>query len=444
MVRVQGTEFGDYRLLRLLGEGGFAEVYVAEHKHLPGNLAAIKLLKGSFTPQQIEMLRQEALIISKLDHPHIVQLRTFSIERKVPYLIMAYASGGSLATRHKMGTPLPLLTICEYVRQIATALHYAHSQRIIHRDIKPENILLTQDGRLQVADFGIAIMAQNTKIAQGAQGAQEIVGTWTYMAPEQFTGQSEPASDQYALGIMVYQWLCGNPPFTDSIYTLPYQHMSEPPPSLSRRIPALLPNIEPVVMKALAKKPAERFASLTAFAQAFEEACTTSPIGTTLFTYKHLGGVVNCAAWSPDGTCIASGGDDATVRIWDVRTGETLITLRGHSERVNAVGWSPDGSLLASASDDKTVQAWKVGSGKMVRRYEGHSSSVWAVGWSPDGSLVASASWDQTVQVWEVSTGKVLLTYRGHFTGVRDVAWSPDGGRIVSAGDEVRVWVAPH
>jgi eukaryotic-like serine/threonine-protein kinase len=103
---------------------------------------------------------------------------------------MAYAPGGSLATRHELGTPLPLSTIREYVRQIASALHYAHSQQITHRDIKPENILLAQDGRLQVADFGIAIMAQNT------QTAQEIVGSWTYMAPEQFQGRAEPASDQ--------------------------------------------------------------------------------------------------------------------------------------------------------------------------------------------------------------------------------------------------------
>jgi serine/threonine protein kinase len=392
-----GQRLGDYRLVRKLGEGGFAEVYEAEHLFL-GTRAAIKLLKGTFTPAQVEGLRQEARAVIQLDHQHIIRAYGFSIERKTPYLIMAYAPGGSLATRHEQGTPLPLETIRAYVRQIAAALQYAHDQKITHRDIKPENILLAQDGRLQVADFGIAIMAQTT------QATQEIVGSWTYMAPEQFTGQAEPASDQYALGIMVYEWLCGEPPFTGngSIYALPYQHMNEPPPSLCQRIPPISSRIEQVVMKALAKQPGERFASVPAFAQALEAACTTPPIGTTLLTYEHLGGQANVVAWSPDGTRGASGGDDATVRIWDVATGQTLLTRRGHSAPVTAIAWSPDGRLLASAS------------------------------------------YDHTVQVWEASTGKVLLTYRGHFTLVRDVAWSPDGEQIASAGYEVRVWVAPH
>ena len=121
MVRAQGTQLGDYRLVRLLGEGGFAEVYEAEHVHLPGVLAAIKLLKGYFTPQQIEALRREALVVSKLDHPHIVQGRTFSIEQDIPYLVMAYAQGGALKQKYPRGTRMGLAEILAYVRPIAAA-----------------------------------------------------------------------------------------------------------------------------------------------------------------------------------------------------------------------------------------------------------------------------------------------------------------------------------
>jgi serine/threonine protein kinase len=132
--------------VRRLGEGGFAEVYEAEHVHL-GTKAAIKLLKGELSPQLIEGLRQEARLVMNLDHPQIVHVLGFSLERRVPYLVMAYAPGGSLDLLHPRGTRLPLDTILAYVRQIAAALQYAHEQGIVHRDIKPGNFLLAKDGR---------------------------------------------------------------------------------------------------------------------------------------------------------------------------------------------------------------------------------------------------------------------------------------------------------
>jgi serine/threonine protein kinase len=134
-----------------LGEGGFAEVYEAEHLHLPGLRAAIKLLKGSFTPQQIEELRQEALVVGKLDHPHIVQLRTFSIERGMPYLVMAYAQGGALNRKHPRGTRMTLPEILAYVRPVAAALQYAHRGLtppfcLAHLDVEYQNLAYGKQG----------------------------------------------------------------------------------------------------------------------------------------------------------------------------------------------------------------------------------------------------------------------------------------------------------
>lgn len=270
MTSYLNQRFGDYRLIRLLGSGGFADVYEADHLYLPGTKAAIKILKDTFSAQQLELLRKEAQIIGDLDHPHIVRLLTFSVEHNIPYLVMPYASGGSLDKLHPRGTPLPLATILSYVHQIANALHYAHQQRVIHCDIKPANFLLARDGRVQVSDFGIALVIQNSKSIT----LQEVAGTWVYMSPEQFRGKAGSASDQYSLGIVVYQWLCGQVPFTGNgnMYNIPKQHEEMPPPSLCEQLPDLSPAIEQVVFKALAKKPEDRFASIKDFADALEEA----------------------------------------------------------------------------------------------------------------------------------------------------------------------------
>lgn len=433
-------QFGDYQLERLLGEGGFAEVYEARQIHL-GTKAAIKVLKASFTPQQIEELRKEALIISELgeQHPHIVRLLTFSIERSIPYLVMSYAPGGSLDKLHPRGKILPLPTIVTYVRQIAAALQHAHNQCIIHRDIKPANFLLLQDGQVQVADFGLALMAHSST----SWTPQEIVGTWIYMAPEQFQRQAVPASDQYALGIVVYQWLCGEPPFTGegSMYALPHQHMNNPPPSLCMRNLDVPAEVEQVVFKALAKKPEERYASIQAFADALAQATKKPSLGTTLLVYEQQGDTINTLAWSPDGTCIASGGCDTATSICDATTGKTLLTLRGPTNPVRMAAWSPDGRWLASASRDQTVYVWEASTGRLLYRYHTYSSHVLTIAWSPDGRWLASGNADKTVHVWEASTGRLLHRYQAYTFSAQAVTWSPDGRSLAASHADYTVHV---
>src|SRR5947199_145411 len=443
MPQYLNIQFGDYQLERLLGEGGFAEVYEARQIHL-GTKAAIKVLKASFTPQQIEELRKEALIISELgeQHPHIVRLLTFSIERSIPYLVMSDAPGRSLDKLHPRGKILPLPTIVTYVRQIAAALQHAHNQCIIHRDIKPANFLLLQDGQVQVADFGLALMAHSST----SWTPQEIVGTWIYMAPEQFQRQAVPASDQYALGIVVYQWLCGEPPFTGegSMYALPHQHMNNPPPSLCMRNLDVPAEVEQVVFKALAKKPEERYASIQAFADALAQATKKPSLGTTLLVYEQQGDTINTLAWSPDGTCIASGGCDTAISICDATTGKTLLTLRGPTNPVRMAAWSPDGRWLASASRDQTVYVWEASTGRLLYRYHTYSSHVLTIAWSPDGLWLASGNDDKTVHVWEASTGRLLHHYQAHSSHVHTIAWSPDGCLLASSSDDhtVHIWAA--
>lgn len=126
---------------------------------------------------------------------------------------MEYAPGGTLRQLYPKGTRLPLQTVVSYVKQVASALQYAHEQRLIHRDLKPENLLLGPEQQIWLSDFGLALVAHSMR----SQSLQQTAGTLAYMAPEQIEGHPRPSSDQYALGVVVYKWLCGNLPFEDSV-----------------------------------------------------------------------------------------------------------------------------------------------------------------------------------------------------------------------------------
>src|SRR5437899_1682351 len=181
---------------------------------------------------------------------------------------MDYAPNDTLRHRHPRGTRLPSAVFLPYVKQVASALQYAHDQKLIHRDIKPENMLLGRNNEVLLSDFGIAMITQSSRY----QATQEAAGTITYMAPEQVQGKPRLASDQYALGIAVYEWLCGTRPFHGSFTEIATQHIFTPPPPLHDKVPTLPPEVEAVVMTALTKDPQKRFASVTAFATALEQA----------------------------------------------------------------------------------------------------------------------------------------------------------------------------
>ena len=263
-----GQQLGSYRLLRKIGQGSFAEVYQGEHQYLE-RLAAIKILHVQMDPKTQEQFRHEARTIARLDHPHIVRVLDFGIEDQTPYLVMEYTPGGTLRSRHPKGTRLPLEQIVTYVKQIASALDYAHQQRVIHRDIKPENMLLNAQHEVVLSDFGIAVVQQTMQ----SLPTQQPAGTPLYMAPEQIRGKPCPASDQYALAVVVYEWLCGEPPFRGSLYEVYSQHLHQPPPGFGTRVPHQPPVVEDAGLGALAKDPHHRFISVQDFATVLEEVC---------------------------------------------------------------------------------------------------------------------------------------------------------------------------
>src|SRR5439155_7871792 len=198
--------------------------------------------------------------------------------------VMEYASNGTLRQRHPKGIPLSPLSIVPYIQQAASALQYAHDRKLVHRDIKPENMLLGPNNQILLSDFGLVLIAQST----GTRSTKEMGGTVPYMAPEQLQGRPRPASDQYALGIVVYEWLSGDRPFNGTFTEIASQHMFVPPPSLRSKIPGISPEIEQVVLTALSKDPQQRFSSIKAFAVAFEGACRALPYHPHPLTYSTI------------------------------------------------------------------------------------------------------------------------------------------------------------
>ena len=262
-----GQQLGNYRLVRLLGRGGFAEVYLGEHIRL-NTQAAIKVRYEQFGHEDAEQFLKEAQTIANLVHPHIVRIFDFDVANGMPFLVMDYAPNGTLRQRYPKNTRLPLETIISHVRQITDGLQYAHDEKFIHRDIKPDNMLLGRRNDILLSDFGLALVAQSTR----QQSLQDLGGTAYYMSPEQLRGKPRQASDQYALGIVVYEWLTGERPFNGSFSEVASQHIFEAPPPIHEKLPTISPAVEEVVMTALAKDPHQRFASVRSFANALEQA----------------------------------------------------------------------------------------------------------------------------------------------------------------------------
>ncbi|HLG61063.1 MAG TPA: serine/threonine-protein kinase [Ktedonosporobacter sp.] len=280
-----GQQLGAYRLLQPLGQSGHSAVYLGEHLQERSHVA-IKLLAGQRTEQEVAKFLTQASTLTLLRHAHIVQVLDYGIHDDTAFLVMAYAPNGTLRQRHPKGTPVPLATIVSYVNQVASALEYIHQRFLVHRDIKPHNMLLGSNNEVMLSDFGIAAVSHSIDPAQ--PDGYDFEGTVPYAAPEQLRGQPRRGSDQYALGIVVYEWLSGDWPFSGSFDEVTHQHMFAQPPSLRMKGIAITLEVEQVIMKALAKEPEKRFASITEFARALAEASRANDQERPSPQIKHL------------------------------------------------------------------------------------------------------------------------------------------------------------
>ena len=265
-----GTRLGPYVVQESIGQGAMGVVYRAYHEQLE-RTGAVKVLQAlSPDEETTARFRREAQAIAHMRHPNVLNVFDFGEYEGVPYMIVEYVEGGSLAARLKRGELTPAQAL-NYLRGIGSALDYAHSLGIVHRDVKPANVLLGTADTAILADFGLAKLLQSSSI-KSITGV--TTGTPAYMAPEQVTGSEVgPAADRYSLAVMAYEMLAGELPFDEAgVLEVLYAHVHREPPQPSSRNATLTNRVDAIILRGLAKDPQSRWESCDAFVSALERA----------------------------------------------------------------------------------------------------------------------------------------------------------------------------
>ncbi|HEY0753500.1 MAG TPA: serine/threonine-protein kinase, partial [Ktedonobacteraceae bacterium] len=341
---------------------------------------------------------------------------------------------------------------------------YAHQKNIVHRDIKPENMLISASGTIVLSDFGIAVGAYKT----GSLTQQDLIGTFAYMAPEHIRRHARPASDQYSLAAVAYEWLCGRHPFEGASNQL-VAHLQDVPPSLRLFVPSLPLVVEQVILRALEKDPHKRYSSVQEFAHALAQASLSAAYAPgehcprcgyfnrpgALFCSKDGQSLTPSISPRPVPTVLARPAPPAipnpiptvlarpgpTVYVPGVAApapalGALIAVYRGHTKPIRSIAWSPDETYIATASEDQSVHVWETLNGRHVSAYSEPTDEMLSIDWSPDGTQIAAGSREGFVRIWNPLNGQLLRRSSKQLAGLRVVSYAPDGQKIATTRED--------
>ncbi len=284
---IKGTKINNrYSIIRTLGEGGMANVYLAYDTILDRNVA-VKVLRGDLATDEkfVRRFQREALSASNLYHPNIVQIYDFDSEDGQYYIVMEYVEGKTLKQLLKRRGSLTITEVIDIMSQVTDGMAHAHDSYIIHRDIKPQNIMILDNGMIKITDFGIAMALNSTQLTQ----TNSVMGSVHYLPPEQAAGKgSTIRSDIYSMGILMYELLTGQVPYKgDNAVEIALKHLKEPLPSIRKILPELPQSIENIILKATAKNPQNRYKDAREMHQDIITALDESRINEPKLVYKY-------------------------------------------------------------------------------------------------------------------------------------------------------------
>ena len=441
-----------YEIREIIGSGGFSTVYLA-YDHMLARTVAVKALKVELTRDTtfLSNFRTEAQLVARLDHPNILQVYTFGLHDHTPFLVTPYISGGSLKRKLDQRRRFGLEEVGHVLRQLASALDYAHANRLIHRDIKPQNVLLHADGRLVLGDFGVAKLVSAPDAASNTRPS----GTIAYMAPELFKGEVSRAADIYALGVVVFQMLTGNVPFTGTPEQIMYQHLTETPPTLRTFIKDAPEAVEVLLNQVLDKNPAIRPDMAGDFAALYDMAVPpTRPV--------RVPGQTDYLAVAPPQTRELSQSmpdkDPEHPSAPGVRNKQSGILFRplgkGRSPAPapapSAQPPGPSAPVIDVVPPPQPVV--QIDARSLLRTLERQGGAVNSLAFGRGGRIIATGGADGRLRLWEVESGTLKETLTGHTQPITCVAYAPNGNYIAtgSADHKVRLWdtqnihAAPH
>jgi WD40 repeat protein len=449
-----------YQILGELGRGGMGVVYRARQIALKRVVALKMVLAGGHASVgELDRFRREAEAVARLQHPNIVQIYEVGEHDDLPYFSLEYCAGGSLAAKLH-GTPLPAKPAAELVATLARAMHAAHQAGVVHRDLKPANVLLTDDGMPKVTDFGLA----KTLDATGVTRTGAVMGTPSYMAPEQAAGEIHsigPAADVYALGAILYELLTGRPPFkaATAIDTV-MQVVADEPVSVRRLQPKTPRDLETVALRCLAKEPGKRYATAAALADDLDRFVRGEPI-----VARPVGRVQRTAKWARRRPALAAlavvsvaaagglvgGGIWYNAELSRERDAATRAKADAEADRDRAVRAEADALRQRAQADEQRDLARKQEAAATRAAYRAQfylAQHSWEQGRvrhaletlqgmrprSADETDYRSFEWFYLHGLCHTD----LYTYRGHNGFCYDVAFSPDGRRVASVAVAAR------